>query len=110
MVEIITRYRADDGKEFESRDDAEAHERGIEPERIAAALCDLPPELVRNAILDPTAPGHRNTADALERAGYLIAEARRAAGVYKRAPKAKDDAAPETNGEKSGSNSDGAEV
>lgn len=93
MVEIITRYRAEDGAEFETREEAEAHERGIEPGRLALVLCEIPMALVRDAILDPIAPGHRATADALERAGYLIGEARRAAGVYKRAPRTKDEAA-----------------
>lgn len=80
MVEIITQYRAEDGTLFDKREDAEAHERGLEPERLASILHDLLPGEIKRAILSPTDPAMTPIANALERAGYLVAENRRAAG------------------------------
>jgi hypothetical protein len=93
MVEIITQYRTEDGELFETRDAAEAHERTIEPKRLASTLGDNVGDDFLAAILTPTEDGNRRLADALERAGYLVAQNRREAGVFKRAPKRDDEPA-----------------
>lgn len=109
MVEMITQYRAEDGKLFGNSEEAESYERGIEPGQLAAALCELSQDLMRDIILSPTAPGNSRFADALERAAYLVAGNRRAAGVFKRAPKGQPEGAAETGatiGEGSQQNAD----
>jgi hypothetical protein len=90
LVEAITIYRAADGKEFPTHQEALAYEAS----RLEFRLAGLTVEQVLGALA--RAAAHLDTADALEEAGARIGRLRRGTGELKRAPKKDKTAAPTT--------------
>lgn len=85
MVEMITRYRTEDGLDFPTREEAEEHERTAVPRMLAndiagASEADLV-EVLTNRTVNPP------LADAIERAGAIIRAQRLAARDLRRKPK-----------------------
>lgn len=102
MVEIITRYRASDGREFDTRADAERHEVEAGPRMLAEIIATMTDaEIVAVLVGRATNPA---LANALEKAGGIVTRARLAAGERKRPRKAHD-----AKDEQAGSGDDGAE-
>lgn len=102
MVEIITRYRASDGREFDTRADAERHEVEAGPRMLAEIISKTTDAGIVSVLMDRAA--NYALADALEKAGAIITRARLAAGERKRPRKAHD-----AKDEQAGSGDDGAE-
>jgi len=82
MVTVVKRYRADDGKEFDTREEAVAHD--------AATGFDALIGLTEEDIADVLAGKNPELGEALERIAARASRIRRAAGILKRKPKPKD--------------------
>jgi len=85
MVEMITRYRTEDGLDFPTREEAEEHERTAVPRMLAndiagASEADLVVVLTDRSVAPPLA-------DSIERAGAIIRTQRLAARDLRRKPK-----------------------
>ena len=85
MVEMITRYRTEDGLDFSTREEAEKHERTAVLRMLAndiagASEADLVEVLTDRSVAPPLA-------DSIERAGAIIRAQRLAARDLRRKPK-----------------------
>lgn len=79
----VTRYRSFDGSEFATLAEAEAHEdANFEQILTSLTLADVRGAIARD-------PALLTVADALEKAGTLIAKARRDSGELRRRPREK---------------------
>ena len=98
MAELvhIPRWITFDGRDFPTKEEAEAHEDA----NYATLLVGLTaPQITAALVRDPSAI---LVADAIEKAGSLIARARRAAGELRRRPNGEPDAATRTAPENEG--------
>lgn len=86
MSRLVTRHRCNDGREFDTAEEAAAYEA----EHPEVVLIGLILEDIEDALVGK-AP---DVADALEKLGARCAESRRAAGNFKRARKGSSDELP----------------